>query len=348
MSCRAARPSTSRGAESSRLAATIVLAAVVVFVCAFGPAADAEPDPGRQLFERGLGVDGQPVTAVLVSPSGAATELPASLMPCSSCHGIDGQGRSEGGVSPSDVRWSALSRPASTLASAGRGRPAYDEGLLIRALALGFDASGEELHPAMPRYRLSHADAKALIDHLKALDGRQAGGVHDDRLVIGVLVSEPLRASEQAALAVLRAWAKDVSEAGLYGRRLELRQIRDVQATNPSHAGLGGEFVAVISLAHSPGDPLLETLLGNWPLVTAQQPLSSASMAAMEASPRWLRLRQAHQLPSLFEGHQMRAMVAAEILTAALVEVGRDLDRRRLSLALEHALRSRTTAALKR
>ena len=114
-----------------------------------------EEQRGRQIYLEGTSPSGGEIVAVM---GDAQIEVPAASVPCSSCHGLDGRGRPEGGVSPSDLRWESLTRPYGVTHPSGRSHPPYDERLLKRAVTLGLDPAGNNLHVAMPRFRLSLQD----------------------------------------------------------------------------------------------------------------------------------------------------------------------------------------------
>lgn len=188
------------------------------------PAAQTEtPESrGRQIYLRGLSPSGREITAIL---GHGGTEVSASVVPCASCHGLDGRGKAEGGVFPSAIRWLDLTRPYEVVARSGRKHPAYNESLLVRAMTMGIDSAGNTLDDAMPRYRLSQEDAKDLTVWLKRL-GAPDPGLTDTSIEIGVFVSGDSR------LAAINTAAKDVLDTyfdelnrngGVYGRRIVLR-----------------------------------------------------------------------------------------------------------------------------
>ncbi|MFP5288285.1 MAG: ABC transporter substrate-binding protein, partial [Thermoanaerobaculia bacterium] len=100
---------------------------------------------GKRIYLEGVSSSGGEITAVM----GEGVEVPAAAVPCSGCHGRDGRGKPEGGVSPSDVTWSRLTRPYGATHPSGRSHPPYDERLLKRAIAMGLDPAGTPLHVAM-------------------------------------------------------------------------------------------------------------------------------------------------------------------------------------------------------
>ena len=149
-------------------------------------------------------------------------DVPASILKCSNCHGDDGRGKAEGGITPANIRWEELTKP-STSGSAGRRRDGYSEKLLVRAITLGIDASGNRLDPAMPRYRLTHEQASDLVAYLEVL-GREADpGVTESALKIGVILPPENGARpSQGIREVIAAFARQVNEqGGFYGRQLQ-------------------------------------------------------------------------------------------------------------------------------
>jgi len=84
-----------------------IIARVLMFACFFCPVllrAQLSPAQaaGKQIYMEGVSPSGQEMEAILGEGS---TRVPASLMPCASCHGSDGKGRPEGGVAPSEITW---------------------------------------------------------------------------------------------------------------------------------------------------------------------------------------------------------------------------------------------------
>jgi ABC-type branched-subunit amino acid transport system substrate-binding protein len=174
---------------------------------------------GRQIYFTGIPADGAPLMASVGEP---AMEVPASILRCVNCHGNDGRGKAEGGVTPANIRWEELTKSATT-GPAGRRRDAYSANLLIRAIGLGVDASGNRLDPAMPRYRLTHEQAADLVAYLEML-GREADpGVTEKGLKIGVVLppaNGPV--SAQGIREVLSAFALQVNEqGGFYERQFQ-------------------------------------------------------------------------------------------------------------------------------
>ena len=89
---------------------------------------------GKQIYVHGESTSGAPITARVAR---GATPIQASLLPCAGCHGEDGKGRPEGGVSPSDIRWKILAAAYGHDHDYGRSHPAFDETSLPQAVTTG-------------------------------------------------------------------------------------------------------------------------------------------------------------------------------------------------------------------
>jgi ABC-type branched-subunit amino acid transport system substrate-binding protein len=145
-------------------------------------------------------------------------------VPCGGCHGRDGKGNPEGGISPSDLTWTALTRPYGVTHPGGRTHQPYDAKLLKRAIALGLDPAGTALHVAMPRFRMSLKDMDDLISYLRQLGTGTDPGVSDTAVRIGVVLppAGPLSGLGKAVRAALTARFETVNkDGGIYGRRIE-------------------------------------------------------------------------------------------------------------------------------
>ncbi|MEZ4314665.1 MAG: c-type cytochrome [Polyangiaceae bacterium] len=179
---------------------------------------------GEQIFARGKSQSGKAITAAM-----GAGDVPvdASLLPCAGCHGKDGRGRAEGGASPSNVRWEALSRPYEVTEGTGRRRPPYTDTLFVRAVTMGLDSGGKRLDPTMPRYRLTMEEAKDLTAYLRAIGKARDPGITDTALRIGVLFPEDAGPGSRGALArraVLALFDEVNRSNGIFGRALVLTE----------------------------------------------------------------------------------------------------------------------------
>jgi ABC-type branched-subunit amino acid transport system substrate-binding protein len=141
------------------------------------------------------------------------------------CHGRDGLGKNEGGVTPSNISWDALTKPYLVTHSSGRKRPPYTERLIDRAISLGLDSGGNTLHVAMPRYRLAQPDLADLIAYLKVIAKDSDPGLTDTTIRIGttLITSGPLAESASAVKALLTAYFDEINQrGGIFNRRIEL------------------------------------------------------------------------------------------------------------------------------
>jgi Cytochrome c len=126
---------------------------------------------GKDIYFGIEGPSNPPIRALYGNPP---AELPATLMGCVNCHGKVGKGNPEAELPSRDITWDVLTKPYSSTDSRGGTRPAYTEQLLVRAVCMGIDPAGNELHVTMPRFQLSREDMRALIAYLKRLDEKPA------------------------------------------------------------------------------------------------------------------------------------------------------------------------------
>ena len=145
-------------------------------------------------------------------------------------------------MNPSDLTWPALTRPYGVRHESGREHPPYDERLLKRAITLGVDPAGNELHVGMPRYRMSIEDMEALVAYIRQLGRDRDPGIEDQALTLGTLLPPEGRVAGLGAAiqGVLGAWAADLNErGGLYGRKVEIAamELPDYEPARPPAVG---------------------------------------------------------------------------------------------------------------
>jgi len=189
----------------------VILTVALSTLLAVSPLTASE-ERGRKIFRTGEG--SAPITAVVGAED---VPVPASVVPCASCHGRDGRGRAEGGLRPSNLQ--ELTRPYEVATAEGRKHPPYDARLLKRAIAMGIDPAGNRLLPAMPRYRLSMQDANDLVAYMEKLGSDRDPGLTDDALTIGVIL--PGGEEGDAVRASLAAYYGGLQR--LFGRKLDVR-----------------------------------------------------------------------------------------------------------------------------
>lgn len=189
------------------------IAAFAAAAAIAAPAAAPDAQRGHRIYLRGNG--SAPIKAIVGGD--ASAPIPATVTPCVNCHGYDGRGIKEGGLSPSNLQWSELTKP---YASGARTHGPYTPSTLRRAFTMGFDPAGNALDPAMPRYQMSMRDADDLVAYLRTLGVAPDPGLTPTSIRVGVLLS-PDREKAAAVREVMEAYVRLLPE--LYGRRLELR-----------------------------------------------------------------------------------------------------------------------------
>lgn len=205
-----------------RLMARALVVVSVVFLVA-GPALAGwgeQEQRGKSVYEKGRAT-GQ-VKALLAGPG---LEVDAAQFPCVNCHGYNGAGVIEGGVTTADIRPSRLAFAADAARDFGRQRPAYDNEALARAIRSGLDAGGNSLHLAMPRYRINDDDMADLLAYMRYLGREPVAGVEEGSVRVAALLPSagPLAAPAREVERVLAAFEEYTNEqGGTYGRRLQL------------------------------------------------------------------------------------------------------------------------------
>ncbi|MDH4845211.1 c-type cytochrome [Pseudomonas sp. BN505] len=177
---------------------------------------------GKRLYREGVSSS----DAQLQARVGASDiSVPASVLPCASCHGNDGRGRAEGGVRPPNLDWQRLAQGQGAREANGRSYPAYTERSLARAIQHGVDPAGNQLDPAMPRFELTMADQRNLTAYLKRLAEERDPGIEEGVLRLGTLLpaSGPLAEAGQVVRAVLEDGVAQLNQqGGIHGRHLQL------------------------------------------------------------------------------------------------------------------------------
>ena len=215
------RPGRADDRNTSR--GLLVLAAVMLLASmpAAAELSDAERR-GKQIYFEGTSPGGGEITAVV---GDEAALLPASAMPCSSCHGSDGLGRPEGGVIPLDIRWSELVKGYGHVHHDGRRHPAFDDEGVARSIIAGVDQAHNPLDRSMPIYQMSQRDIDDLVAYMKVLEFDLDPGLADGTVRVATLLplSGPAGATGEAMRQVIRGYFDEVNEeGGVFGRSIEL------------------------------------------------------------------------------------------------------------------------------
>jgi ABC-type branched-subunit amino acid transport system substrate-binding protein len=180
---------------------------------------------GKQIYLQGTSASGKDILAYV---GDASLEVPASVMTCANCHGIAGQGKVEGGITPSNVTWEALTKPYGVTHVNGRKHPPYTPRGLEFAITRGLDPAGNKLLYAMPRYQMSKEDLDDLVVYLMRLGTDVDPGITEDKIVIGMAFPTvgPVGELSLATRDVMAAaFAEINSQGGVYSRQLELKSI---------------------------------------------------------------------------------------------------------------------------
>lgn len=199
-----------------------------------GASAQASLSPqerrGKQIYVQGTSPSGRDIFAYLGDDS---LEVPASTLPCANCHGLDGRGKSEGGINPSNISWEALTKPYGVTHQGGRTHPPYTERALELAITRGRDPAGHKLLNVMPRYQMPREDLADLVAYLKRVGLEQDPGLSETGVTVGTVVPSrgELAGTGQAIKAVLSAFFEEVNrQGGIYGRRLDLKVVETADA----------------------------------------------------------------------------------------------------------------------
>jgi hypothetical protein len=166
-------------------------------------------------------------------------------MPCSSCHGSDGLGRPEGGVTPLDIRWTELVKSYGHVHHDGRRHPAFDDDSFIRSMIAGIDPANNQLDRSMPIYQMSGEDMADLVAYMKVLEYDLDPGIGDDAVRVATLLPLSGRAGEtgQAMRQVLEGYFNEINEqGGVFGRRIELLTVPAGESAESSLATLRDAF----------------------------------------------------------------------------------------------------------
>src|SRR5829696_4807458 len=138
---------------------------------------------GKALYLRGESASGKEIKAILRD-----FDVPASTLSCAGCHGLRGEGKTEGGVTAGNLTWTNLLKPYGHTHSSGRKHGAFDEKLFARSVVHGVDPAGNELAVAMPRYQMASEDIADLIAYLKRIEADRDPGLTETSIKVGTIV----------------------------------------------------------------------------------------------------------------------------------------------------------------
>ena len=191
---------------------------------------------GKELYLRGTSPSGREITGRV-----GEIDVPASTVSCGGCHGMRGEGKTEGGVTAGNLTWPHLTKPYGDTHPTGRKHGPFNDSSFIRAVVNGLDPDGNDLQVVMPRYKLSIEDMADLLAYVKRIDTDLDPGLTDSSIRLGLVLPS------KGSLADVSAAMKDVfttyfdelnSRGGIFNRKIDLR-IAD--------AGAGGAATATVA-----------------------------------------------------------------------------------------------------
>ena len=231
---------------------------------------------GKAIYLRGESVSGKEITAML-----AEIDVPASTMNCAGCHGLRGEGKTEGGVTAGNLTWSNLLKPYGHTHPSGRKHGPFSEPSFIRAVVNGIDPDGNNLLVAMPRYKLSAEDMADLIAYLKRIEADRDPGLTETSITVGTILPKDGAFAEigVAMKDVLTAYFANINDkGGIYNRRIELQTI-DAKPDAAAAAANNGELFAFVSGLSAGADKELAVVTreAEIPLIGPVTPLTQAN-----------------------------------------------------------------------
>lgn len=218
---------------------------------------------GKAIYLRSESPSGKEIVAMV-----GEMDLPASTVTCAGCHGLRGEGKTEGGVTAGNLTWSDLAKPYGHAHPTGRKHGPFNEKLFARSLVLGLDPAGNEMAVAMPRYKMSAEDMADLIAYLKRIDADRDPGLTETSIKVAtILPKEGALAETGAAMKdVLNAYFANINDrGGIYNRNIELQTIEtgaDAAATaaNARTPIENGQVFAMVSGLSAGADKELTAL----------------------------------------------------------------------------------------
>src|SRR6185503_7318501 len=205
---------------------------------------------GKAIYMRGESASGKEIKAMLND-----FDVPASTLTCAGCHGLRGEGKTEGGVTAGNLTWSNMTKDYGHTHPNGRKHGPFDEALFIRSLTQGVDPAGNELAKAMPRYQMPPQDIADLIAYLKRIETDRDPGLTETTIKVATILPKDGALAEIGAAMkdVLTAYFANVNDkGGIYNRRIELQTIDAgpdgaTTAANVKKSVENGDLFAIVS-----------------------------------------------------------------------------------------------------
>ena len=145
---------------------------------------------------------------------------PLSLFACKNCHGVDGKGKREGGVSAPDIRWAQLSKPYR--------ESVYTRESLQQLIETGIKPNGQRSNPLMPRYQLPESAHVALLDYMQHQIQMMPKGLNERLVAIQVVLPSRKSPAGRTLANVLQNLTESYfdlinQQGGVYGRQIEAK-----------------------------------------------------------------------------------------------------------------------------
>lgn len=178
---------------------------------------------GKQIYVQGTSPSNREILAYVGESS---LEISGKDMACASCHGLDGRGKPEGGINPSDIRPEYLTKPYGLTHPDGRKHPPYTDRGLELAITRGTDPAGNRLLSVMPRYAMAREDLADLVAYLRRVGSDRDPGITETSILIGTAVPEtgPLATMGEAIKAVTIAFFDNLNkQGGVFNRQIEVK-----------------------------------------------------------------------------------------------------------------------------
>src|SRR5687767_12456222 len=176
----------------------LLVSVLLVSSAAYAQLTDSERR-GKALYLRGESSSAKEITAML-----GDIDVPASTLNCAGCHGVRGEGKTEGGVTAGSLTWTSLVKPYGHTHPSGRKHGAFDEKLFTRSVVQGMDPAGNQLAVAMPRYQMTAEEVADLIAYLKRIETDRDPGLTENSITVATILPK------DGALAEIGAVMKEV------------------------------------------------------------------------------------------------------------------------------------------
>jgi len=154
----------------SALAVAGVAAAVIVVLALHGSQAPSQTSvtAGQVIYRAGT-FNGQPISRTGGPAGGMMGGGMMGAASCTSCHGMNGQGKTNATFTAPNTTYSNLTDPKGMLAPDGSRGPTYTDATLRRAVSTGIDPTGDHLAAPMPQWQLTSQEWADLFAYLKTL-----------------------------------------------------------------------------------------------------------------------------------------------------------------------------------